>query len=74
MFPRSHRDHDMDKRRSERFIVNRGLTERMRKSSIPHMQRLLNKHEDKRHMQTSYKLIQGKGAKERTQEGTPEGA
>ena len=45
MFPRSHRDHDMDKRRSERFIVNRGLTERMRKSSIPHMQRLLNKHE-----------------------------
>ena len=45
MFPRNHSDHDMDKRRSESFIVNRGLTERMRRSSIPHMQRLLNKHE-----------------------------
>ena len=45
MFPRSHHDHDMSKRRSESFIVKRGLTERLRRSAIPHMQRLLNKHE-----------------------------
>ena len=30
MFPRSQHDHDMSKRRSESFIVNRGLTERLR--------------------------------------------
>ena len=44
MFPRSHNSHDMDKRRPEYFRVKRGLTERLRRSSIPYMQRLLNKH------------------------------
>ena len=48
MFPRSHHVHDMGKRRSEFFKVNRGLTERLRRSSIPHMQRLLNDHERKK--------------------------
>ena len=37
----------MDKRRSEYFQVNRGLTERLRRSSIPYMQRLLNEHKRK---------------------------
>ncbi len=44
MFPRSLNDHGMDKRSSEYFQVNRGLTERLRRSSIPYMQRLLNEH------------------------------
>ena len=42
MFPRSKQNHAMDKRSTETFLVKRGLTERMRKSAIPHMQRLLN--------------------------------
>ena len=48
MFPRSHHDHTMVKRRSESFQVKRGLTERLRKSAIPHMQRLLNGQEMKK--------------------------
>ena len=45
MFPRNHHDHEMNKRKSEYYRVNRGLTERLRRSAIPHMQRLLNEHE-----------------------------
>ena len=45
MFPRSHHNHEMSKRRSEYFRVNRGLTERLRRSAIPHMQRMLNEQE-----------------------------
>ena len=45
MFPRSHHNHEMEKRRPEAFLVKRGLTERLRRSAIPHMQRLLNEHE-----------------------------
>ena len=48
MFPRSHHDHDMNKRRSESFKVNRGLTERLRRSAIPYMQRLLNEDNKKK--------------------------
>ena len=48
MFPRKHHDHDMEKRRSESFQVKRGLTERLRKSAIPYMQRLLNESERKK--------------------------
>ena len=44
MFPVSSHSHEMDKRRSEYFHVKRGLTERLRRSSIPYMQRLLNTH------------------------------
>ena len=48
MFPKSHHNHDMKKRESEAFQVKRGLTERLRRSAIPHMQRLLNEHERKK--------------------------
>ena len=48
MFPGSQHDHDMSKMRSEYFRVNRGLTERLRRSAIPHMQRLLNKHQSEK--------------------------
>ena len=42
MFPRSQQNHAMGKRSTESFMVKRGLTERMRRSAIPYMQRLLN--------------------------------
>ena len=45
MFPRNQQNHDMGKRRVESFQVKRALTERLRRSAIPHMQRLLNEHE-----------------------------
>ena len=48
MFPRSHHSHIMDKRSSESFQVKRGLTERLRRSAIPYMQRLLNDNERKK--------------------------
>ena len=38
----------MGKRSTETFLVKRGLTERMRKSAIPHMQRLLNEDDKKK--------------------------
>ena len=38
----------MKKRGSEAFLVKRGLTERLRRSAIPHMQRLSNVHEKKK--------------------------
>ena len=40
--PRSRQSHVMGKRSTESFQVKRGLTERMKRSAIPHMQRLLN--------------------------------
>ena len=61
MFPRNHNDHDMEMRGSEFFKVKRGLTERLRRSAIPHMQRLLNDHQKKRRdicrKITSYKPV-----------------
>ena len=48
MFPRNHQHHDMGKRRFESFQVKRALTERLRRSAIPYMQRLLNEHEKKK--------------------------
>ena len=55
MFPRTHHKHDMDKRRSEYYQVKRGLTERLRRSAIPYMQRLLN--ENKRETRDIKKMI-----------------
>ena len=55
MFPRTHHNHDMDKRRSEYYQVKRGLTERLRRSAIPYMQRLLN--ENKRETKDIKKMI-----------------
>ena len=47
-FPRNHQNHDMGKRRVESFQVKRALTERLRRSAIPYMQRLLNENEKKK--------------------------
>ena len=48
MFPRNLKYHGMDKRNPEGFQVQRGLTERMRRSAIPYMQRLLNEQQKKK--------------------------
>ena len=36
-------NHLMEKRKGQKFVVTKALTERYRRSSIPSMQRLLNK-------------------------------
>ena len=45
MFPVMKPKHVMEKRKTNKFIVNSARTERYLKSSIPSMQRMLNKHE-----------------------------
>ena len=48
LFPRNIKNHKMSKRSSEKFKVNRSLTQRYRNSAIPQMQRMLNLHEKQR--------------------------
>ena len=43
MFPRTKKDHSMEKRKKEVFLVKRAKTERLRKSAIVNMQKILNK-------------------------------
>ena len=42
IFPRNQKDHSMEKRSGEKFIVKKAFTERYKRSAIPSMQRLLN--------------------------------
>ena len=48
MFPRKVNHHLMEKRNLQKFVVTKAWTERYRRSSIPSMQRLLNKAERER--------------------------
>ena len=49
LFPnRKVKNHVMEKRNGQKFVVTKALTERCRRSSIPSMQRLLNKAETER--------------------------
>ena len=43
MFPHSKKFHAMNQRKFRKFFVNNSKTERYKKSSVPYMQRLLNK-------------------------------
>ena len=43
MFPRTKKDHSMEKRKKEVFLVKRAKTARLRKSAIVNMQKMLNK-------------------------------
>ena len=43
LFPHSKKFHVMNQRKRRKFFVNNAKTERYRKSSVPYMQRLLNK-------------------------------
>ncbi len=45
IFPRRHQAHRMSKRDNEKCVIRRCFTERHKKSSIPYMQRLLNRAE-----------------------------
>ena len=44
-FPLRVKDHPMEIREEEKFVVFHANTERLKKSAIPYMQRLLNKNE-----------------------------
>ena len=45
MFPMKRTSHSMNKRNTEKFKINKAITNRYKNSSIPYMQRLLNDHE-----------------------------
>ena len=42
MFPKNKKDHTMDKRQNEKFVIRKARTERLQRSAVMHMQRLLN--------------------------------
>ena len=44
MFPLNEVDHTMEMRDREKYLVQQARTGRLAKSSIPYLQRLLNKH------------------------------
>ena len=48
LLPIKVKNHVMEKRNGQKFVVTKALTERCRRSSIPSMQRLLNKAETER--------------------------
>ena len=47
MFPRNKKDHKMDKRKNEKFVIRKARTERLQRSAVMHMQRLLNNEDQK---------------------------
>ena len=47
MFPLTTKIHEMKTRNPENYHVNHANTERLRKSLVPYMQRLLNEHESR---------------------------
>ena len=55
LFPVSKSDHIMEKRNQDKFVVNKAKTERYKRSTIPSMQRLLNKFE--RNVQSAFKSL-----------------
>ena len=58
MFPKSKKNHAMDKRQNEKFLIRNARTERLQRSAIIHMQRLLNNEDlKKRKIMTAIKNI-----------------
>ena len=53
-FPIKKNKHKMTKRKNEKFIVNYARTERLRTSSIPYMQRLLNRNHQEYQIKLHY--------------------
>ena len=39
---RNEKDHAMDRRKNEKFVIRKARTERLQRSAVMHMQRLLN--------------------------------
>ena len=42
MFPKKKKDHAMDRRQNEKYLIRKARTERLQRSAVVHMQRLLN--------------------------------
>ena len=42
MFPMNKKDHAMGRRQNEKFVIRKARTERLQRSAVVHMQRLLN--------------------------------
>ena len=42
MYPINKKDHAMNKRQNEKFVIRKTRTERLQRSAVMHMQRLLN--------------------------------
>ena len=58
MFPRNKRSHMMIMRQDEKFVIRQARTERLQKSAITNMQRLLNNEEyEKRKTMSKIKNI-----------------
>ena len=53
LFPLNIKEHDMETRHQEKYIVQHAHNERLKKSSIIYMQHLLNKHENENHKKKS---------------------
>ena len=47
MFPLTKKMHQMNTRKIEKYYVNHAHTERLQKSAVPYMQRLLNEFENR---------------------------
>ena len=56
MFPLRVKDHQMEIREEEKFVVCHANTERLKKSAIPYMQRLLNKNEAVKNVEENEKI------------------
>ena len=62
MFPLRVKDHPMEIREEEIFVVSHANTERVRKSAIPYMQWLLNKNkEEVKNVEENYSKIRRPG-------------
>ena len=48
MFPINKKDHAMDRRQNEKFVIRKSRTERLQRSAVMHMQRLLNNEDCKK--------------------------
>ena len=48
MFPKQRNGHHMDMRHNDKFVVKKARTERLQKSAVLSMQRLLNKEESEK--------------------------
>ena len=45
MFPKQRNSHNMDMRQNDKFVIKRARTERLQRSAVLNMQRLLNREE-----------------------------
>ena len=61
MFPKQRYGHNMDMRQNDKFVIKRARTERLQRSAIVNMQRLLNREESEQALQSSCELLRQDG-------------